>query len=89
MFCNGGGACPELDEADDEVYYKPSPWKLFLRKLRAETKKMNCARPSSAGFHYDAFSYAMNFDDGGWQPPQQYFRSPSESSSFKLGSRVA
>eukprot|EP00250_Pteridium_aquilinum_P011483 c20100_g1_i1 orf=589-1155(+) len=87
IFCNGGGACPEVDEEDDASYCKPSPWKLFLRKLRSETKKMNCVRPSPPGFHYDALSYAMNFDDGGWQPPQQCYHtsmSDMESSSFKL-----
>lgn len=87
-YRNGGVVCAESCEVDDDVYYKPSPWKLFLRKMRAETKKMNCVRPEPAGFHYDAFSYAMNFDDGGWHPPQQYFlSSSSESSSSKIGAR--
>lgn len=71
IFCNGVASL-EVDEAD-EVHCKPSPWKLLMRKIRAETKKMNCARPSPPGFHYDALSYSMNFDDGGWQPPRHDF----------------
>ncbi|KAH7293232.1 hypothetical protein KP509_28G017100 [Ceratopteris richardii] len=61
----------------DDVYTKPGRWRLFLRKLRAETRKMNCSKPEPAGFHYDALSYAMNFDEGPWQHQQNtFYRSP-------------
>lgn len=74
----------------DEPYYRPPRWRLFLRKIRAQTRKMNCSKPAPPGFHYDSLSYAMNFDDGCWhqgdsQPQAARFSGPilMESVSFK------
>eukprot|EP00250_Pteridium_aquilinum_P035530 c9591_g1_i1 orf=92-640(+) len=76
---SGPGAHDETEAVlSDDLYTKPTRWRLFFRKLRAETRKMNCAKPSPPGFHYDALSYAMNFDDGTWQQqPQGLYRSSS------------
>ncbi|KAH7279924.1 hypothetical protein KP509_37G043800 [Ceratopteris richardii] len=61
---------------NDVAYTKPGRWRVFLRKIRAETKRMNCSRPSPQGFHYDALSYAMNFDDGICQHQHHLQHSP-------------
>ncbi|MCO5594847.1 hypothetical protein L7F22_048881 [Adiantum nelumboides] len=64
-------AVPEHEEAEavlsDGIYSKPARWRVFFRRLRAESRRMNFSRPPPPGFHYDALSYAMNFDDGAWQ----------------------
>ncbi|KAH7279926.1 hypothetical protein KP509_37G044000 [Ceratopteris richardii] len=53
--------------SENTICSKPGRWRHFLRKLKEETKRMNCSKPSPAGLRYDALSYAMNFDDGTYQ----------------------
>ncbi|KAH7279925.1 hypothetical protein KP509_37G043900 [Ceratopteris richardii] len=48
---------------EDVTLPKPGRWRRFLRRFKEGTKRMNCTKPPSSGFQYDAFSYAMNFDD--------------------------
>lgn len=86
-------AVPGHNEAEgvlsDGIYAKPGRWRVFFRKLRAETRRMNCGKPSPSGFHYDALSYAMNFDDGTWQQQQNLYRSPSPAFMESLPSSVS
>ncbi|KAI5075063.1 hypothetical protein GOP47_0011024, partial [Adiantum capillus-veneris] len=82
-------AVPAHDEAEavltDGIYMKRARWRTFFRRLRAETRRMNFSKPSPPGFHYDALSYAMNFDDGTWQQQHQsLYRSPSPAFSEAL-----
>ncbi|MCO5613335.1 hypothetical protein L7F22_067611 [Adiantum nelumboides] len=69
-------AVPEHEEAEavlsDGIYCKPARWRVFFRRLRAESRRMNFSRPPPPGFHYDVLSYAMNFDDGAWQQQSPY-----------------
>ena len=41
-------------------------WRRLFRKMKAKVRKMVTTAPSQR-FNYDGVSYALNFDDGGWQ----------------------
>lgn len=89
------------DEAvlSDDNYYKPPRWKQFVRKLRVETRKMNCCtKTPRPAFQYDALSYAMNFDEGCWQQQAEGLHAAPwrsgpmmlmESSSLKVSAPVS
>ncbi|MCO5586243.1 hypothetical protein L7F22_040182 [Adiantum nelumboides] len=68
-----------VDKEDDQDLFPhktPSRFKVLCRKLKAEARSIRRQNgPTMSGtsrFHYDALSYAMNFDDGTWAQAQDY-----------------
>ncbi|CAK9229396.1 unnamed protein product [Sphagnum troendelagicum] len=60
-----GGHWQRQPEADDQSYKPPAPWKLLLRKLRAQAKRSVHPAPTREQWmNYDLQSYRKNFDNG-------------------------